>query len=355
MGIQSRKINRYKDADVSTSQSRADFEVNRFPSLCPYHPPDTGFVSYLPSSMVPYAELMRLHKPAGYYAFYFPHLFGTLYASSVLSPMPELSLLLQRNLLFISGSLLLRGAACSWNDTLDVDYDRQVARCRHRPVARGAVSPLAAHLFTLAQSAVSIAILNQLPRTCRMPAILLTTTMALYPFCKRVTNYPQVVLGFSLGLGQLVGAAGMGLDIRQQKPHTIAGMGCLYLSNVLNTVIYDAVYAHQDLEDDLRAGVKSVAVAWRDHTKFVLCLISIVEIGLLGAAGYLFGMGFFYHAVAVAGTAGVLGTMIRKVNLHSSDSCWNWFKWTIWLTGATLSMGLLAQYIEQLCKSDGSS
>ena len=126
---QSRKVNRSKEADVSKSHVRADFEVNRFPTLPSYHPPDAGFVSHLPSSVVPYAELMRLHKPAGYYAFYFPHLFGTLYASAILSPMPELSLLLQRNLLFMIGSLLLRGAACSWNDTLDADYDRQVARC----------------------------------------------------------------------------------------------------------------------------------------------------------------------------------------------------------------------------------
>ncbi|KAM0803244.1 UbiA prenyltransferase family-domain-containing protein [Usnea florida] len=333
MEAQSRKVNWSKDTDVSKSHLRGDFEANRFPNLPPYHPPDAGFVSYLPLSVVPYAELMRLHKPAGYYAFYFPHLFGTLYASAILSPMPELSLLLQRNLLFMIGSLLLRGAACSWNDTLDEDYDRQVAHCRHRPVARGAVSPLAAHLFTLAQSAVGVAILSQLPRTCRLPAMLLTTTMAFYPLCKRVTHYPQVVLGCSLALGQL-------------NPDTTAGMGFLYLSNVLNAAIYDAVYAHQDLKDDLKAGVKSVGVAWRDHTKSVLCLLSIAEIGLLGSAGYLFGTGVFYYAAAVAGTAGVLGTMIGKVNLHSSDSCWNWFQWTIWPTGGTLSSALLGQYIE---------
>ena len=241
MENQSRKANRSKVTDLSKSHFRADSEINRFPNLPPYQPPDAGFVSYLPLAVVPYAELMRLHKPAGYYAFYFPHLFGTLYASAILSPMPELSLLLRRNLLFMIGSLLLRGAACSWNDTLDADYDRQVARCRHRPVARGAVSPLAAHLFTLAQSAVGVAILSQLPRTCRVPAILLTTTMAFYPLCKRVTHYPQVVLGCSLALGQLVGAAGLGLDIQQQSPYTTAGMGFLYLSNVINAVIYDAV------------------------------------------------------------------------------------------------------------------
>ena len=148
MDTQSRKVNRSKDTDVSKSHLRANSEVSRFLNLPPCHPPDAGFISYLPLSVVPYAELMRLHKPAGYYAFYFPHLFGTLYASAILSPMLELSLLLRRNLLFMIGSLLLWGAACSWNDTLDADYDRQVARCRHRPVARGAVSPLAANLFT---------------------------------------------------------------------------------------------------------------------------------------------------------------------------------------------------------------
>lgn len=346
-----RKSNGFKQTDMPTSQSRTASpisKVDRFPNFPPYNPPDNGFVSYLPACLVPYAELMRLHKPAGYYAFYFPHLFGTLYASAISSPLPEPSLLFQRNLLFMSGSLLLRGAACTWNDTLDADYDRQVARCRHRPVARGAVSPLVAHLFTSVQTAIGVAILSQLPETCRPPAILLSATMAVYPLCKRVTHYPQIALGCSLALGQLVGAAGMGLDIQQQEPYNVAGIGCLYLSNVLNTVIYDAVYAHQDLQDDLKAGVKSVAVAWRDKTKSILCLLSIAEVGLLGAAGTLLGMGIFYYVGAVAGTAGVLATMIRKVRLDVPESCWSWFKWTIWLTGGILSLGLLGQYVGQL-------
>ena len=172
--------------------------------------------------------------------------------------------------------------------------------------------------------------------------------MAVYPLCKRVTHYPQVVLGCSFALGQLVGAAGMGLDVQQQEPYKVAGIGCLYLSNVVNTVIYDTVYAHQDLEDDLKAGVKSVAVAWRDKTKAILCLLSIAEVGLLGAAGFLLEMGFFYYVAAVAGTAEVLAAMIRKVRLDVPESCGNWLKWTIWLTGGTLSLGLLGEYIERL-------
>ena len=250
--------------------------------------------------------------------------------------------------MFVSGSLLLRSAACTWNDTLDVEYDRQVARCRHRPIARGTVSPMAAHLFTLAQTIAGVAILQRLPRTCVLPAILLTATMAIYPLCKRITYYPQIALGCSLALGQLVGAAGMGLDVRQQTQQTCTGMGCFYLSNVLSTVVYDAVYAHQDIQDDTKAGVKSVAVAWRDKTKSVLCILSFAEVGLLGAAGYILRLGLIYYVGAVAGTAGVLGTMIRDVRLDIPESCWHWFQWTIWLTGGALSSGLMGQYVARL-------
>ena len=319
-----------------------------FPNLPPYKPPDTGFVSYLPQSLVPFAELMRLHKPAGYYAFYFPHLFGTLYASTIISPVPDPSTLLKRNLMFVVGSLFLRGAACTWNDTLDADYDRQVARCRHRPIARGAVSPLAGHLFTLIQTVAGVAILERLPRTCHLPAILLTATMAVYPLCKRITHYPQIPLGCSLALGQVVGAAGIGLDVRQQTLQTITAIGCLYASNVLNAVIYDAVYAHQDLKDDLKAGIKSVAVAWQGNTKPILCMLSFAECGLLGIAGYILGLGLTYYVGAVAGTAAVLGMMIKNVRLDVPESCWHWFQWTICLTGGALSLGLIGQYISQL-------
>lgn len=171
-------------------------------------------------------------------------------------------------------------------------------------------------------------------------------TQGLYPFAKRLTNYPQVLLGISLAMGQFVGAAGMGMDLLQlTRREDIAAMGCLYASNIVNTMIYDAVYAHQDLKDDLKAGVKSVAVAWQDHTKPVLCLLSTAEVILLGAAGHLIQLGTIYFASAVFGTAAILCTMIWKVNLEIPSSCWLWFKWTIWLTGAAISGGLLAEYL----------
>ncbi|KAL2050102.1 hypothetical protein ABVK25_009605 [Lepraria finkii] len=194
--------------------------LDPFPHLPPYGPPTTGIVSCLPMILVPYAELVRLHKP---------YHFGTLFASVVLPPPP--SQILWINVLFSIGSLFLRGAAYTWNDTLNAPYDRLVARCRHRPVARGAVSLVAAYLFTLAQPISGVAILYQLPTLCFLPAGL-AFTMTLYPFAERVTNYPQVVLGSSLALGQLVGIAGMGMDPFQQTGRNIiGGMLCLNMAN----------------------------------------------------------------------------------------------------------------------------
>jgi 4-hydroxybenzoate polyprenyltransferase len=126
----------------ATTISRAITEP--FPDLPLYQDPQTGFLSYLPTSRVPFAQLMRLEKPTGSYYFYFPHLFGTLHAAALLKAGPHL---LRVNLFFAVGTILLRSAACTWNDTIDAPFDRLVVRCRHRPVARRAISPLVAHVL----------------------------------------------------------------------------------------------------------------------------------------------------------------------------------------------------------------
>ncbi|KAL9621838.1 MAG: hypothetical protein Q9160_003811 [Pyrenula sp. 1 TL-2023] len=324
--------------------------TNHFPDLPPYQPPQQGFVSILPPSFVPYAELMRLHRSTGYFAFELPHIIGTLWAAAALgSTAPTLTQLLQVNLVFMVGSLWLRGAACTWNDTLDAPFDRLVVRSRHRPIARGAVAPAKAHIFTLVQSAICLALLNRLPRTCQVPAALLVATQCLYPLAKRFTNYPQVLLGFSVGLGQLVGAAAMGLDVMAPMSVGVRSVvGSMYLANVINTMIFDAVYAHQDLKDDLKAGVKSVAVAWQGQAKTVLGFLAMIEVGLLELAGVRAGFGWSYTIVTVMGTALVLGTMLRRVDLENPSSCSWWFTHLIWYTGASLIVGLGLQYANRV-------
>jgi len=193
-----------------------------------------------------------------------------------------------------------------------------------------------------AQTAAWIAVLATMPGECHVPALLFAATMVLYPFCKRFTNFPQVVLGFSLALGQTIGAASMGLDPFGGSQR--GALLCLYLSNVLNAVVYDTVYAHQDLKDDLKAGVMGMAVACNGRTREVLSVLSVAEVGLLAAAGHLAGFGAAYWVSGVAGTAAVLAWMISVVDLEQPADCWRWFKWTIWFTGATLSAGLAGEY-----------
>ena len=325
----------------------------------PYQPPSTGLLSILPAPLVPYAELMRIAKPAGYFAFYFPHLFGTLYGSAMVSPSSmSRNHLLVVHFCFLAGSLFLRGAACTWNDILDRDFDKQISRCRHRPLARGALTPVAALLFMALQVTVGSLFLAPLPSACYVPAAMLVASQVVYPFCKRFTNYPQLVLGFSLALGHLVGAAVVGLDwvgffITAQKSErsgskdnqaALIGMGCLYLASVINTLIYDAIYGHQDLADDLQAGVKSIAVAWQHTTKRNCALLASVEVCILAVAGTVSGFGFWYFSSAVLGTAIVLEVMLVQVRLDQPESCGAWFQYLIGLTGCTLSVGLMLEY-----------
>lgn len=324
-----------------------------FAHLPSYSPPRTGLVSHLPPAWIPFAELMRLHKPAGYYASYFPLLVGIFFAAAVSIPAPSPSLVARICAIHMVGNLFLRGGACSWNDTVDAPLDRKVARCRNRPVARGAVRPCVAHAFTTLLTATWFFILSWLPRASILPAVLFALLLMVYPFCKRITNFPQVVLGFSLGLGQSLGMASLGLDpLSQGSPKIRWTMACLYFSNVINAMIYDTVYAHQDLEDDLKAAVMSMAVACGGRTKEVLASLSVVEISLLSGAGYLMGFGAWYFLAAVGGTAVILSTMIVTVNLKEPAACMNWFKWTIWLTGTALCAALMGEYAARLRCTD---
>lgn len=351
----------------------------------PYKPPKSGILSALPSWLIPYAQLMRIEKPHGYYTVLFPHFYGLLWASITLglfdttspaSPttsyatklLPKhtaLLRLIRPTGWFTLGAIFLRGAACCWNDTIDAPYDRLVARCRHRPVARGAVSTFQAHAFTLLQSIIGVVILVQLPNPamCAICATPLVALSILYPFAKRFTNYSQVLLGIALACGQLVGAAtaaglrtGSGSLMDAWGPYTLADLDkasnrrrikgvaiCFYGANVLSAVIVDTVYAQQDLQDDVKAGLKSTAVLWQKRTKSVLSLLSVANVALLTTGGIFMESHAIYYLVAVGGTALVLGLMIWEVNLRDANSCGSWFRRSILWSGLALILGLFGE------------
>ncbi|KAI9689257.1 MAG: hypothetical protein M1820_010188 [Bogoriella megaspora] len=314
-----------------------------------------GILSLFPSCIVPYLELTRVHKPAGYWAFYLPHLFGTLFAAVITSPRPNAIFAASGYLL--PGTFLLRGAACTWNDVCDRDYDRQVARCRNRPIARGAVSRAQGLVFMAVQTAVGVVLfLLPLPGACLVPAGMLAGSQMIYPLCKRFTYYPQVWLGFSFGFGLAVGSASLGVDLVEMavrslwtttnNRRTLVSAICLYMAIALNTLIYDTIYGHQDLKDDPRAGVKSIAVAWRRRTKPNCLLLIIFETGLLYLTGSISGLGTGFHILAVGGTGLVMVALVYRVDLESPKSCMQCFNCMITITGMTISAGLLSSYAE---------
>ena len=365
--METQTMTKSRNRNIASRQQTPPPQVATSRPIEAYRPPTSGLLSLLPASWVPYGELMRLHKPAGYFAFYFPHLIGLLLAQAVSPPSQPRSLHQQLTIhvCLLAGNLFLRGAACTWNDTLDAPYDRQVARCRSRPIARNAVSRVAGILFTAAQTALWIALgLAPLGHECWAPAALLAASQAVYPLFKRFTNYPQLWLGFSFGCGLGVGAGAGGIDIEDMlirlvrdashgPPGDMATLGawdrrvlgamvCLYAAGVLNTLIYDTIYGHQDLADDLKAGVKSLAVAWRDDTKRNCVMLAVVEVVMLAAAGFAAGLGSGYYASAVGGSALVLGRMLYWVRLDDPALCMQCFNWLIYGTGLTLALGLLA-------------
>ena len=308
-----------------------------------YQPPTSGFLSILPPALVPYAELSRLDKPAGWVYLFFPCAFSTLLAAPMASPIPSLVSVGSTTALFLSGAVIMRGAGCTVNDLWDRNFDPQVARTRLRPIARGAVKPLPALAYAGAQCLAGLAVLLQFPTQCLwygIPSLLLVGT---YPLAKRVTYYPQVVLGLAFSWGAMMGFPAMGVDLLSDSAARSAA-ACLYASCVSWTVLYDMIYAHMDIKDDVKAGVKSIALRHERETKPVLAGLMITQISLLAAAGWFAEAGPIFFAGSCVGAFITLGTMIWRVRLNDVRSCWWWFRNGCLLTGGGIGTGLWLEY-----------
>ena len=313
-------------------------------SLAPYEPPKTGLLSRLPSSWVPFAELIRLHSPTGTIYLFFPCLFSTLLAAPLAHPPTAPPALLATGALFLTGALIMRGVGCTVNDLWDRQLDARVARTRLRPLARGALSPRAALVFGGAQLAAGLAVLLQFPQPACLyhaaPSLLL---VGAYPLAKRVTHYPQAVLGLTFAWGALIGFPALGVDLWADAAAARAA-ALLYASCAAWVVLYDTIYAHMDARDDARAGIRSIAVRHGAHTRAIMAGLAVLQVGLLAGAGAAVGAGPAFYALGCGSAALTLGTMVARVELHSVESCWWWFRKGAWFTGGAISFGLLVEY-----------
>ena len=258
------------------------FTINKLASIH-YIPPTKGFLSYLPSSWVPYAELIRLHKPAGILVTYFPYQSGSLFAACVTKPLPPPSSIATANLLLFIIAFVL-SVGCTWNDVVDRELDCHVARCCIRPVARGALSAREGYisaavqyliLFSVMVPSLSIGLLYL------APVIIMGT---LYPYAKRFTNYPQLILCLASSSGILVGSAVMKVDpMSLRYSNSVVAFLSLLASYTVWTMISDTIYAFQDIREDQKAGIKAMSAEHEDHIKPLLFTLAAIQIGLLKA------------------------------------------------------------------------
>lgn len=306
-----------------------------------YRPSRTGVISIIPPSWIPFAELMRLDKPSGTYYLFFPCLFSTLLAACY--TQSAVFDLLTTSALFFGGALIMRGAGCTINDLWDRDLDPHVARTRLRPIARGAVTPFQALTFMGVQLLAGLGILLQFKSACLyygIPSLLLVAT---YPLAKRVTHYPQFVLGLTFSWGAIMGFPAIGVDLLND-PVALTAVTALYASCVSWTVLYDMIYAHMDIKDDAKVGIKSIALRHEKETKAVLSVLAAAQVSLLAVAGNAIGATPIFFVGSCGSAVVTLGIMIWKVRLKEVGSCWWWFKNGAWLTGGGITGGLLVEY-----------
>ena len=307
-------------------------------------------VLQLPTAWQPYAELMRLDRPAGFYAFYVTYLIGLAYAANLTAYPPPPKHLLSLAALFLVGNVILRGVSCAWNDNIDQKFDRQVERTRNRPIARGAVSTTQGHVFTAVLTIVGAPLFLGLPSPCSWHALPILALFAFYPFAKRITHYPQFVLGFPFAWAIPLCCAA--LEVEPFGNGAVGATASLIAANVVWTMIYDTVYAHQDLKDDVKAGVKSMAVKFADSTKLLLSVLSLVQVSLLTATGRLVQLPPIYFVIACGGTALSLASMLVRVDLKQPSSCAWWFHYGFWFVGGSIIGGLLGAYVQKLVELD---
>jgi 4-hydroxybenzoate polyprenyltransferase len=211
---------------------------------------------YAPSALQPFLQLARFDRPIGAWLLLFPCWWSLSLAELARGrPYPNPWYLL----LFFIGAFVMRGAGCTYNDIIDRDYDAQVARTRNRPLPSGRVTVKHALAFAVLLSLVGLAVLVQFNEFTIKLGIASLALVAFYPFAKRLTNWPQLILGLTFKWGALVGWAAIhhGID-----PPAIA----LYAGCVLWTIGYDTIYAHQDSTDDAVVGIKSTARHFGAHT-----------------------------------------------------------------------------------------
>jgi 4-hydroxybenzoate polyprenyltransferase len=249
------------------------------------------WVERAPGFAQPYLRLMRLDGPIGTWLLFWPCVFGL--ALGAAGQPHDLLGDLRLVALFAVGSMVMRGAGCTYNDIVDRDIDAAVARTRGRPLPSGAISLRAAWRFLALQCVVGLAILLQLNFYSIVLGAASLVLVAIYPFMKRITWWPQAWLGLTFNWGALMGFAA-------KTGHLAWPAFALYAACFFWTVGYDTIYAHQDREDDALIGVKSTARLFGRRSRTWIAAFYLATLALLAVAAWPPGLASALILVAVA-------------------------------------------------------
>ncbi len=268
-----------------------------------------------PPRLRPYLRLARLDRPIGSWLLLIPCWWSSaLAAVAAHARAPSLAHIA----LFFIGAFAMRGAGCTWNDIVDRNLDAAVERTRSRPIPSGQVSVAQAALFLLAQALIGLAVLLSFNGLTVALGIASLAIVAIYPFMKRITYWPQIVLGLAFSWGALMG-----------WPAVFGSLALppllLYAGSIAWVIGYDTIYAHQDREDDALIGIKSTALLFRERTKPMLFAFYTLAVILLGAAGFAAGGGFVF-ALGLCVFAVHLVWQIVRLDIADPDNCLAVFK-----------------------------
>lgn len=297
-------------------------------------PSDNFVYRILPRALWPHAQLARWDRPIGWQLLMWPCWWSAMLAANVaagegaISPGRTFWYLI----LFAIGAIAMRGAGCTWNDLVDHEIDSQVARTRSRPLPAGRISRKAAYAFIGVQALVGLLVLVQFNLFAILLGISSLAVVAFYPFAKRVTNWPQFVLGLAFSWGALMGWAAEFASL------AVAPV-LLYIAAICWTIGYDTIYAHQDKEDDALVGVKSTARLFGTQTWRWLVVFYGAYVLLVAAAFYLSAVSWPAW-IGLGTVAAMLGWQIARLEIDDPDSCLALFK-TNSRVGLVLFFGLL--------------
>jgi 4-hydroxybenzoate polyprenyltransferase len=277
-----------------------------------------GWWHWLPPASHPFIYLARLDRPIGWWLLLLPGWW------SISLGAPSFDMMLWVMALFFVGAIVTRAAGCIINDMWDRRLDQQIARTSARPLAAGTISTAHAGLFLMALSLVGLFVLIQLPRLAIYVGFAATPLVVFYPLAKRVTWFPQFVLGLTFSWGVFLGWTAVTASL---PPFSVT---FIYVGCVFWVFGYDTIYAIQDMEDDRAVGIKSSALAFKDQISLGIGTAYVIAIGLIAVGLFLHGNDEFQSVilgwVGLAGMAIHLGIQIQKIRIDNAELALKLFK-----------------------------